>query len=57
MKAHKKGKGSKYVSIKKFKRLLKIKICKNRSEASKYEYQIKQLPKNKKLEWFNNHLE
>ena len=53
MKAHAKGKGSKYVYQKGFKRLLQTKSCKNKSEACKYEYVIKQLPKNKKLSWFD----
>ncbi len=53
MKIHAKGKGSKYVSQKGFKRLLQIKQCKDKSEACKCEYVIKQLPKNKKLDWFN----
>ena len=52
MKAHSAGKGSKYVYKKGFKRLLKTKPCKNKSEACKCEYAIKQLPKRKKLDWF-----
>lgn len=52
MEAHKTGKGSKYVKIKGFKELIKTKSCKNKSQASKYEYTIKRLPKNKKIEWF-----
>jgi putative endonuclease len=54
MKAHAKGKGSKYVYSKGFKKLLRVKECDNKSDAHKYEYQIKQLPKWKKLNWFNN---
>ena len=53
MKTHEKGKGSKYVAQKGFKKLLRTKHCKNKSDASKYEYIIKQLPKNKKLNFFN----
>ena len=53
MKTHKSGNGSKYVKIKGFKELLKSKFCKDKSEACKYEYQIKQLTRSKKLEWFN----
>ena len=53
IKAHIKGKGSKYVYQKGFKKLLRTKQCKNKSEACKCEYAIKQLPRNKKLSWFN----
>ena len=51
--ATRKGKGSKYVYRKGFKEILRIKECKDRSEACKYEYEIKQLSKNEKLDWFN----
>ena len=53
VKAQAKGKGSKYVRAKKFKKLFKSKQCKSKSDAQKAEYQIKQLPKQKKLDWFN----
>ncbi len=53
MKAHIEGKGSKYVHRKGFKRLVKNKLCPNKSEAYKCEYIIKQLPKKRKLEWFD----
>lgn len=53
MKAHQNGTGSKYVKAKGFKQLLKSKPCKDKIQASKFEYQIKQLTKDKKLEWFN----
>ena len=53
IKAHAIGKGSKYVKIKGFKKLLKTKKCKDKSDACKSEYAIKQLPRNKKLNWFN----
>jgi len=53
MKAHTKGKGSKYVYKKGFKRLLKTKICKDKSDACKCEYAIKQLSHNEKLNWFD----
>ena len=53
MKAHAKGKGSKYVHNKSFKKLLRVKKCKDKSHACKWEYAIKQLPKNKKLDWFD----
>lgn len=52
MKAHAEGKGSRYVYQKGFKRLLGVKLCQGKSEVCKCEYAIKQLPKNKKLEWF-----
>ncbi|MBD3247594.1 GIY-YIG nuclease family protein [Candidatus Pacearchaeota archaeon] len=53
MKAHSNGKGSKYVSVKGFKKLLRSKECNNKSDACKQEYAIKQLPKSKKLSWFD----
>jgi len=53
MKAQAEGKGSKYVKIKKFKKLLRTKQCKSRPDAQKAEYKIKQLPKKEKLNWFN----
>ncbi len=52
MNAHANGKGSKYVYKKGFKQLLKAKLCKNKSDACKCEYEIKKLPRNKKLNWF-----
>ena len=52
MKAHAGGKGSKYVHKKGFKRLLLARSCKDKSDACKYEYVIKKLPRNKKLGWF-----
>ena len=53
MKLHAEGKGSKYVYRKGFKKLLFASPCKDKSEACKFEYEIKQLPKNKKQGWFN----
>jgi len=53
MRAHAEGKGSKYVYKKGFKELLRVKPCKNKSNACKCEYAIKQLPKNRKLDWFD----
>ena len=53
MNAHATGKGSKYVYKKGFKKLLQAISCKNKSDACKCEYAIKQLPRNEKLEWFN----
>jgi len=54
MKAHAHNKGSKYVMKKGFKCLLISKECKDRSDAQKAEYQIKQLYKWDKLDWFNS---
>jgi putative endonuclease len=53
MKTHASGKGSKYVYKRGFNRLLKSKLCKDKSEACKFEYQIKQLPRKNKLDWFD----
>jgi len=53
MKAHAEGKGSKYVYKKGFKQLLFAKPCKDKSDACKQEYRIKKLPRNRKLDWFN----
>jgi len=52
MNAHKSGKGSKYVKRKGFSHLVATKICKNKSDACKEEYQIKQLPRKEKLNAF-----
>lgn len=54
MKAHKEGKGSKYVKSKGFLGLLSSKACSSKSEAAKVEYEIKQLPKKEKLDFFYN---
>jgi len=54
MKAHAEGKGSKYVSNKGFKQLLRTKECQDKSDACKSEYQIKLLDKRDKLDWFKN---
>lgn len=53
MEAHAEGKGSKYVCKKGFKKLLRVKLCKDKSDACKCEYAIKQLPRNEKLSWFD----
>lgn len=53
IKTHVDGKGSKYVYKKGFKKLLRTKSCKDKSDACKCEYQIKKLPKNQKLGWFD----
>lgn len=52
MKTHELGKGSKYVKAKGFKQLLRFHKCKDKSDAQRAEYQIKQLPKSEKLSWF-----
>lgn len=52
MKAHAMGKGSKYVYSRGFKELLHTKLCLSHSDALKCEYQIKQLPRNEKLDYF-----
>ena len=52
MKAHAEGKGSKYVCRKGFKELLKVKLCKDKSDACKREYEIKKLDRGEKLGWF-----
>lgn len=53
IKAHANGKGSKYVYKKGFKKLLRAKQCKDKSDACKCEYLIKHLPRNRKLAWFD----
>jgi putative endonuclease len=53
MRTHSTGKGSKYVRKRGFRRLLRAKPCKNKSDACKEEYQIKKLPRNMKLSWFD----
>jgi putative endonuclease len=53
MKAHAEGRGSKYVYRKGFQELLRVKECKDKSDACKCEYQIKQLQRSEKLEWFD----
>ena len=53
MNAHATGKGSKYVWKKRFKELLRVKTCENKSDACKCEYQIKKLPRKEKLSWFD----
>ena len=53
MEAHAEGKGSKYVCKKGFKKLLRVKLCKDKPDACKCEYAIKQLPRNEELGWFD----
>lgn len=52
MELHAIGKGSKYVYRKGFRKLLRAMPCKSKSEACKFEYEIKKLPRNEKLNWF-----
>jgi len=54
MEAHKAGKGSKYVLSKGFGQLLCSKNYANKSEALKAEYQLKQLSRREKLNFFNS---
>jgi putative endonuclease len=53
MNKHATGKGSKYVRKYGFKKLLRAVSCKNKSQACKFEYEIKHLPRNEKLKWFD----
>ena len=53
MKAHAEGKGSKYVYQKGFRKLLRAKSCKDKSDACKCECEIKKLQKKDKLDWFD----
>ena len=54
MNAHATGKGSKCVSRKGFKQLLRSKECKDKSDACKAEYAIKKLHRKEKLGWFDS---
>ena len=53
MKAHAEGRGSKYVYQKGFKESLRVKTCRDKSDACKCEYAIKLLPRDEKLGWFD----
>ena len=53
MSTHKSGKGSKYVKIKGFKQLISYKQCRNKSDALKIEYRVKQLSREGKLAFFH----
>jgi len=53
MEAHASGKGSKYVYQKGFRKLLRVKECKDKSDACKCEYEIKKLHRSQKLDWFD----
>ncbi|MBT3985132.1 GIY-YIG nuclease family protein [archaeon] len=55
MAAHKSGKGSKYVKWKRFHKLLHAIEVKDKSEAAKLEYKIKQLERNEKITFFVKH--
>ena len=50
--AHENGKGSKYVRRKGFSHLIAARTCKNKSDALKAEYKIKQIPREEKLSFF-----
>jgi len=52
MKAHKSGRGSKYVLSRGFGNFIASKTCSDKSEALKTEYKIKQLSKSEKLKFF-----
>ena len=52
MKAHKDGRGSKYVRSRGFKTILKTKSFSSKSSALKAEYKLKQLNKEMKLKFF-----
>jgi len=53
VKAHAEGKGSKYVYRRGVRGIVRCKKCKNKVEAHKEEYRIKQLPRNLKLAGFD----
>ena len=53
MNAHAEGRGSKYVYLKGFRKLLRAKSCKDKSDACKCEYAIKKLHRSQKLAWFD----
>lgn len=53
MGVHASGKGSKYVREKGFRKLLRSMECKDKSEACRFEYEIKQLPRSEKMGWFD----
>ncbi len=52
MEAHALGNGSKYVYGKGFRRLIAVRECKDRSDASKAECFVKGLPRGEKVGWF-----
>ena len=53
MEVHVSGEGSKYVRRKGFRRLLRVKACKDKSDACKCECEVKSLPRSEKLGWFD----
>ncbi len=56
MNVHAKGDGSKYIRMKGFKKLIAVISCKDKSEACKAEYKIKQLSREEKLKFFNREM-
>lgn len=52
MKVHVSGKGSRCVAARGFKRLLKSRECGSKSEAFRFECEVKGLKKSEKLGWF-----
>ena len=55
MKAHRTGKGSKYLKQKGFKRLLHTIRAVDKVDAAKMEYRIKQMRRNDKIDFFLRH--
>ncbi len=53
MRAHQEGRGSKCVRAKGFLRLLRSCKCRDKVHAFKCEWEIKRLPREKKLAWFD----
>jgi len=53
MMVHLSGKGSKYIKAHGFNKILFSRKCKDRSDALKKEYEIKQLSRREKVEWFS----
>lgn len=52
IKMHASGKGSKYVRANGFSKILARKNCKDKSDALKQEYYVKQLSKEEKINYF-----
>ena len=55
MAIHKSGKGSKYVKVKGFSRLLHVIRAVDKIDAAKMEYRIKQMRRNDKISFFLKH--
>ena len=51
---HKKKKGAKYFRLENPKKVIFIEVCKNRSEATKRELEIKRFNRNKKVKLVKN---